>query len=84
MNDDSLVTRDVEKAINLALGDNIFTCEWDIMASTTKARQYGFESFAGSEYMFLRILTEMAEARMIPPLWALSLKMIMKENPAHA
>ena len=84
MNDDSLVTRDVEKAINWSLGDYIFNCDWDIMANTTKARQYGFESFAGSEYMFLRILTEMAEARMIPPLWALSLKMIMKENPAHA
>jgi len=38
------------------------------MASTIKARQHGFESFEDSEHMFLRILTEMAEARMIPPL----------------
>ena len=84
MDDDSLATPDIEKAVNWSFGDYIFNCDWDIMASTTKARQHGFESFEDSEYMFSRILTEMAEARMIPPLWALSLKMIMKENPAHA
>ena len=75
---------DDTNTVKWSFSDYIFNCDWDIMANTTKARQYGFESFAGSEYMFLRILTEMAEARMIPPLWALSLKMIMKENPAHA
>ena len=84
MDYDSLATPDIEKAVNWSFGNYIFNCDWDIMANTTKARQYGFESFEGSEYMFLRILTEMAEAQMIPPLWALSLKMIMKESPAHA
>ena len=63
-----LVTPDIEKAVNWSFGDYIFNCDWDIMASTTKARQHGFESFEDSEHMFSRILTEMAEARMIPPL----------------
>jgi len=52
MNDDSLVTPDIEKAVNWSFGDYIFNCDWDIMASTTKARQHGFESFEDSEHMF--------------------------------
>ena len=63
-----LVTPDIEKAVNWSFGDYIFNCDWDIMASTTKARQHGFESFEDSEHMFSQILTEMAQARMIPPL----------------
>ena len=68
MDDDSLATPDIEKAVNCSFGDYIFNCDWDIMASTTKARQHGFESFEDSEYMFSRILTEMSEAWTIPPL----------------
>ena len=67
MNDDSLVTRDIEKAVNWSFGNYIFNRDWDIMASTSKARQHGFESFEDSEHMFSRILTEMAETRMVPP-----------------
>ena len=63
-----LVTPDIEKAVNWFFGDYIFNCDWDIMASTTKARQHGFESFEDSEHMFSKILTEMAQARVIPPL----------------
>ena len=63
MNDDSLVTREIEKAVNWSFGDYIFNCDWDIMA-----RQHRFESFEDSEHMFSRILTEMAETRMVPPL----------------
>ena len=68
MNDDSLVTRDIEKAVNWSFGNYIFNRDWDIMASTSKARQHGFESFEDSEHMFSRILTEIAETRMISPL----------------
>ena len=68
MNDDSLVTRDIEKAVNWSFGNYIFNCDWDIMASTTKAPKQEFESFEDSEHMFSRILTEMAETRMVPPL----------------
>ena len=68
MDADSLATPDIEKAVNCSFGDYIFNCDWDIMASTTKTRQHGFEPFEDSEHMFSRILTEMAEARMIPPL----------------
>ncbi|MED5390152.1 MAG: hypothetical protein VX977_00170 [Pseudomonadota bacterium] len=68
MNDDSLVTRDIEKAVNWSFGNYIFNRDWDIMASTSKARQHGFESFEDSEHMFSRILTEMAETRMVLPL----------------
>ncbi|HJM03078.1 MAG TPA: hypothetical protein QF617_09795 [Arenicellales bacterium] len=62
------MTRDIGKAVNWTFGNYIFNCGWDIMASTTKARQHGFESFEDSEHMFSRILTEMAETRMGPPL----------------
>jgi len=68
MNDDILVTRDIENAVNWSFGNYIFNCDWAIMASTTKARQHGFESFEDSEHMFSRILTEMAETRMVLPL----------------
>ena len=68
MNDDILVTRDIENAVNWFFGNYIFNCDWAIMASTTKARQHGFESFEDNEHMFSRILTEMAETRMVPPL----------------
>ena len=68
MNDDILVTRDIENAVNWSFGNYIFNCDWDIMASTTKARKQEFESFEDSEHMFSRILTEMAETRMVPPL----------------
>jgi hypothetical protein len=62
------VTRDIENAVNWSFGNYIFNCDWAIMASTTKARQHGFESFEDSEHMFSRILTEMAETRMVLPL----------------
>ena len=52
MDDDSLATPDIEKAVNWSFDDYKFTCDWDIMASTTKARQHGFESFEDSEHMF--------------------------------
>ncbi len=68
MDDDSLVTPDIEKAVNWSFGDYIFNCDWDIMVSTIKARQHVFESFEDSEYMFSQILTEMAETWTIPPL----------------
>jgi len=68
MNDDILLTRDIENAVNWSFGNYIFNCDWAIMASTTKARQHGFESFEDSEHMFSRILTEMAETRMVLPL----------------
>ncbi|MDP7064915.1 MAG: hypothetical protein QGH08_07690 [Arenicellales bacterium] len=62
------MTRDIENAVNWSFGNYIFNCDWAIMASTTKARQHGFESFEDSEHMFSRILTEMAETRMVLPL----------------
>ena len=68
MNDDSLVTRDIGKAVNWTFGNYIFNGGWDIMASTTKAQEHGFESFEDSERMFSQILPEMAETRMVPPL----------------
>ena len=66
MDDDNLVTPEIEKAVNWPFDNYIFDCDWDIMTSTTNARQHGFESFEDSKHMFLRILTEMTEARMIP------------------
>jgi len=38
------------------------------MASTIKARKHGFDCCADSEEMFSRLLSEMADARLIPAL----------------
>ena len=51
-----------------SFSDYLFNCDWDIMASTTKAEKQEFESFEDSEHMFSWVLTEMVQTRMIPPL----------------
>ena len=59
---------DDTNTVKWSFSDYIFNCDWDIMASTTKARKQEFESFEDSENMFSRMLTEMARTRMIPTL----------------
>ena len=47
-------------------GDLVFGCDYDVMADTTKIRLHGFHRFEPSDRMFLRLLTEFREARVIP------------------
>ena len=47
-------------------GDYVFGCDWDVMTSTTKARQHGFHDVVDSEEMFVRLLTRFREQRIVP------------------
>jgi nucleoside-diphosphate-sugar epimerase len=43
-----------------------FSCDWDIMSSTSKSRKFGFLEFVDSQAMFIRHLRGLAEDRIIP------------------
>jgi len=47
-------------------GDYVFGCDWDVMTSTTKARQHGFHDVVDSEEMFLRLLGQFRRERIVP------------------
>ena len=49
-----------------SFGDYVFHTEWDVMASTTKARQFGFADCLDTEDMFIEILTQMQNRKFIP------------------
>ena len=59
---------DDTNTVKWSFSDYIFNCDWDIMASTTKARKQEFESFEDSEHMFSRILNKMSQTPMMTPL----------------
>jgi len=54
------------EAVKWGFGDYVFSCEWDIMASTTKSRQHGFLEFIDSEERFLELFQELRDRRVIP------------------
>ena len=47
-------------------GDYVFGCDWDVMTSTTKARQHGFHDVVDSEDMFVRLLAQFRAERIVP------------------
>ena len=47
-------------------GDYVFGSDWDVMTSTTKARQHGFHDVVDSEEMFVRMLTQFRSERIVP------------------
>lgn len=49
-----------------SFGDFLFATDWDVMSSTVKARQYGFDTVICTEESFLHHLTRMREQRLIP------------------
>ncbi len=46
--------------------DYIFNVGWDVMASTVKARQYGFSDCLDTEAMYLKHLTTLQQNRVLP------------------
>ncbi len=62
----SLQAIDFESAINWKFGDYVFSCEWDIMASTTRCRRDGFMEFCDSEERYLELFGELRELKIIP------------------
>ncbi|MBS0336762.1 MAG: SDR family oxidoreductase [Proteobacteria bacterium] len=47
-------------------GDYVFGSDWDVMTSTTKARQHGFHAVVDSEEMFVRLLAQFRTGRIVP------------------
>jgi hypothetical protein len=61
-----LVPIPYEQLVVWDYGNRVFTPEFDIISSTTKARQYGFSEFQDSQAMFLRQFDELRQNRIIP------------------
>ena len=55
-----------EEIVAWPFGDYVFGCDWDVMTSTTKARQHGFHDVVESEEMFIRLLKQFREERIVP------------------
>jgi nucleoside-diphosphate-sugar epimerase len=47
-------------------GDYVFNCDWDVMTSTTKSRQHGFNAVVDSEEMFARLLGRFRAEKIVP------------------
>jgi nucleoside-diphosphate-sugar epimerase len=47
-------------------GDYVFNCDWDVMTSTTKSRQHGFQAVVDSEEMFGRLLGRFRAEKIVP------------------
>ena len=56
----------LRRARRVAVRDYVFGCDWDVMTSTVKARQFGFYNVVDSEEMFVRLLTRFREERIVP------------------
>ena len=55
-----------EQLVHWEYGDFVFTPEFDIISSTTKAKQYGFVEVQDSQEMLLRHFDELRAKRIIP------------------
>ena len=55
-----------EEVVSWNYGDFVFSAEFDIISSMTKARRFGFHDVVDSEDMFLRMFDELRERRVIP------------------
>jgi nucleoside-diphosphate-sugar epimerase len=54
------------KLVSWAYGDFVFTPEFDVISSMTKARKHGFHDVVDSKAMFLSLFDELRENRVIP------------------
>ena len=55
-----------EQLVNWNYGAFVFTPEYDIISSMTKARRFGFHDIVDSKEMFLRQFDQLREERVIP------------------
>lgn len=55
-----------EELVGWEYGDFVFTPEFDVISSMTKARQYGFTEVIDSEEMFIRQFDELRADKIIP------------------
>ena len=55
-----------DEVVAWPFGDYVFGCNWDVMTSTIKARQHGFQDVVDSEQMFVRLLERFRAERIVP------------------
>ncbi len=55
-----------DQLVSWAYGDFVFTPEYDIISSMTKARQFGFHDIVDSRQMFLSLFDDLRQNRIIP------------------
>lgn len=57
---------DWEQLVGWPFADYVFGSDWDVMTSTTKARQFGFHDVVDTEEMFCRQLRRFRDERVVP------------------
>ena len=57
---------DWEQLVGWPFADYVFGSDWDVMTSTTKARQFGFHDVVDTEEMFCRLLRRFREEKIVP------------------
>jgi nucleoside-diphosphate-sugar epimerase len=55
-----------DQVVAWPFADYVFNSDWDVMSSTTKARQFGFADVVDSEEMFVRLLRRFRQERIVP------------------
>jgi len=55
-----------DEVVAWPFGDYVFNTSWDVMSNVTKCRQHGFHEVVDSEEMFVRLLTQFREQRIVP------------------
>ena len=55
-----------DEVVAWPFGDYVFKCNWDVMSSLTKTRQFGFHEVVDSADMFVRLLGRFRAARIVP------------------
>ena len=55
-----------QSLVDWQFADYILNTGWDVMASTTKARDYGFSGFTDTEDMYIYLLQEMRDRKIVP------------------
>jgi nucleoside-diphosphate-sugar epimerase len=61
-----LRTEAMDDFVYWPFGNYVFSLNWDVMASTIKARRFGFNEFVDSEDMFLEIFRTMQSQHLLP------------------
>jgi len=55
-----------DEVVAWPFGDYVFGSDWDVMSNVTKSRQHGFHDVLDSEEMFVRLLRQFREQRIVP------------------
>lgn len=55
-----------DQLVGWPFADYVFGSDWDVMTSTTKARQFGFHDVVDTEDMFCRLLRRFRQEKIVP------------------